>query len=74
MRSCRCASVSRTAEVIGENDPVPDFDLHCPLLSLPAAFKTDATNIPAAIPYLYVDPQKSRIGAKSSAALHIDLA
>ena len=48
-----------TAQVIGENDPVPDFDLHCPLLSLPAAFKTDATNIPAAIPYLHADPQKS---------------
>ena len=36
-----------TAQVIGENDAVPGFDLHCPLLSLPLAFKTDATNIPA---------------------------
>ena len=48
-----------TAQVIGENDPVPDFDLHCPLLSLPAAFKTNATDIPAAVPYLHADPQKS---------------
>jgi ADP-heptose:LPS heptosyltransferase len=44
--------------VIGENDAVPDFDWHCPLLSLPLAFKTDATNIPAAIPYLSADPQQ----------------
>ncbi len=48
-----------TAQVIGENDPVPDFDLHCPLLSLPAALKTGATDIPGAIPYLHADPQKS---------------
>ncbi|HVG03487.1 MAG TPA: tetratricopeptide repeat protein [Burkholderiaceae bacterium] len=47
-----------TAQVIGENDAVPDFDWHCPLLSLPLAFKTDATNIPAAIPYLSADPQQ----------------
>ena len=47
-----------TARVIGENDAVPDFDLHCPLLSLPLAFKTDATDIPAAIPYLHADSQR----------------
>lgn len=48
-----------TAQVIGENDRVPDFDLHCPLLSLPFAFKTGATDIPAAVPYLRADPQRS---------------
>lgn len=47
------------AEVIGENAPVPDFDLHCPLLSLPFAFRTDAANIPAALPYLRADPEKA---------------
>ena len=30
----------------------PPFDLHCPLLSLPLAFKTRPDTIPAAIPYL----------------------
>ena len=48
-----------TAQVIGENDPVPDFDLHCPLLSLPFAFKTGAADIPAVVPYLRADPQRA---------------
>lgn len=45
------------AQVIGDSDPVPDFDLHCPLLSLPLAFKTRGTDIPAAVPYLRADLQ-----------------
>ncbi len=34
------------------------FDLHCPLLSLPAIFKTDLSNIPANVPYLTPPPEK----------------
>ncbi len=30
----------------------PDFDFHCPLLSLPLAFATDLATIPANVPYL----------------------
>jgi tetratricopeptide (TPR) repeat protein len=36
----------------------PHFDVHCPLLSLPYAFKTTLRTIPAAIPYLFPSPQK----------------
>ena len=36
--------------------PLPDFDVHCPLLSLPRAFATTLDNIPAAVPYLRADP------------------
>jgi tetratricopeptide (TPR) repeat protein len=36
--------------------PLPAFDLHCPLLSLPLAFGTELTTIPASVPYLYADP------------------
>ncbi|MFC3070619.1 tetratricopeptide repeat protein [Phenylobacterium soli] len=43
--------------VIGEDEAVPDFDIHCPLLSLPLAFGTDLTSIPADIPYLTPEPQ-----------------
>lgn len=35
-------------------DPLPEFDLHCPLLSLPLAFQTTLESIPANIPYLRV--------------------
>ena len=38
--------------VIACGDPLPAFDLHCPLLSLPLAFRTQPGTIPAAIPYL----------------------
>ena len=35
---------------------LPPFDFHCPLMSLPLAFKTDIDSIPANIPYLAADP------------------
>jgi len=38
--------------VIACGEPLPAFDLHCPLLSLPFAFGTRAETIPASIPYL----------------------
>jgi len=38
--------------VIASGAPLPAFDLHCPLLSLPLAFGTLPTTIPAAVPYL----------------------
>ncbi|MDB5608317.1 MAG: hypothetical protein JWP25_5217 [Bradyrhizobium sp.] len=38
--------------VLASGAPLPAFDLHCPLLSLPFAFKTQPDTIPAAVPYL----------------------
>jgi tetratricopeptide (TPR) repeat protein len=37
-------------------DPLPAYDLICPLLSLPSAFKTTLETIPATIPYLSAEP------------------
>jgi tetratricopeptide (TPR) repeat protein len=39
-------------EVIGNGDPIPEFDMHCPLMSLPLAFGTTIDTIPADVPYL----------------------
>ena len=39
-------------EVVARGDALPDFDFHCPLLSLPLAFKTELATIPAQVPYL----------------------
>ncbi len=39
-------------QVIAAGAPLPAFDLHCPLLSLPLAFKMQLETIPASIPYL----------------------
>ncbi|HLX14959.1 MAG TPA: tetratricopeptide repeat protein [Bradyrhizobium sp.] len=39
-------------DVVAEGEPLPAFDLHCPLLSLPLAFATLIETIPASVPYL----------------------
>jgi len=39
-------------EIVGQGGPLPGFDLYCPLLSLPRAFKTVLGTIPAQVPYL----------------------
>jgi hypothetical protein len=44
--------------VIGRGDPLPAFDLQCPLLSLPRAFNTMLQTIPAQHAYLMVDPER----------------
>jgi tetratricopeptide (TPR) repeat protein len=50
------AGVSRVS-VAGE--PPPEFDYHCPLMSLPFAFKTTLASIPAEVPYLA--PPRDRV-------------
>jgi tetratricopeptide (TPR) repeat protein len=44
--------------VIAAGEPLPAYDLHCPLLSLPLAFRTRCETIPAAIPYLAAPPER----------------
>lgn len=41
--------------VVPKGDELPDFDVHCPLLSLPYSLKTRLETIPAEIPYISVD-------------------
>jgi len=49
--------------VIVKGAPLPGFDLHCPLMSLPLAMGTELSTIPADIPYLRADPDKARAWA-----------
>jgi tetratricopeptide (TPR) repeat protein len=42
-------------EVVGLAEIPGDFDFHCPLLSLPRAFRTRLDSIPATVPYLWPD-------------------
>ncbi len=63
------ASLAGVTQVISVGDALPDFDLHCPLLSLPLAFGTELATIPAEIPYLHAAPKKvvewrARLGEK----------
>jgi TPR repeat len=48
-------SLSGNILVVGETEPLPRFDLHCPLLSLPLVFKTSLLTIPAPRRYLSAD-------------------
>ena len=41
-------------EIVATGAPRGDFDLHCSLLSLPRAFKTETGSIPADVPYISV--------------------
>jgi tetratricopeptide (TPR) repeat protein len=41
--------------IVAQGDPLPDFHLHCPLLSLPLVVGTTLTTIPASVPYLQAD-------------------
>lgn len=50
----RCQGV---AQVVAQGDPLPAFDTHAPLLSLPRIFRTTLENIPADVPYLEADPR-----------------
>ena len=50
----------RRVAVIARGDPLPAYDVHCPLGSLPLALKTEPATIPADIPYLRADERAHR--------------
>ncbi len=52
------ADLEGVAHAVARGDPLPLFDYHCPLMSLPLAFKTDLTNVPARIPYLFSNAER----------------
>ena len=53
-----CATLRGVTQVIVHGDPLPDFDVHCPLMSLPLALKITLETVATAFPYLGSDPRK----------------
>lgn len=51
-------SLQGVSQIITVGDALPSFDLHCPLMSLPAAVGTKLESLPANIPYLWVRPER----------------
>ncbi|MBK6982345.1 MAG: glycosyltransferase family protein [Betaproteobacteria bacterium] len=63
-------------EVLASGAALPPLDFHCPLMSLPLAFRTDVSDVPAEVPYLRADPARAaawreRLGAGSLAKVGI---
>jgi tetratricopeptide (TPR) repeat protein len=55
------------SELIERGETVPYYDVHCPIMSLPCAFKTQLETIPGAVPYLKIpqgniDHWRSKLG------------
>ncbi|MBF0561451.1 MAG: tetratricopeptide repeat protein [Alphaproteobacteria bacterium] len=50
--------IQGVAVVSLEATPLPVFDVHCPLLSLPHIFGTRLDTIPSGVPYLVAEPQR----------------
>jgi hypothetical protein len=51
----RCRGIDR---LVAEGTPLPHFDAHVPLLSLPHRLHTTLATIPANIPYLFADDDR----------------
>jgi len=52
------ATVEGISLVVDRDDPLPDFDVHIPVQSLPYRFATTLDTIPHMVPYLRPDPRK----------------
>jgi tetratricopeptide (TPR) repeat protein len=63
------SSLVGVPQVLSTGDALPEFDVHCPLLSLPRAFNTALETVPAQTPYLRAPPERlakwsARLGPK----------
>lgn len=55
------SSLPGRIDICRRGEPLPAFDLYCPLMSLPLALRTTAETIPATVPYLQADAGKAAI-------------
>ena len=70
------ATLSPTVTVIKQGEPLPAFDIVCPIMSLPLALNTTVETIPANIPYLKVNDDKkqywqAKLGTKTKPRIGI---
>jgi Flp pilus assembly protein TadD len=70
------ATLAVPVTVLETGQPFPPFDCYCPLMSLPFAFGTRIDTIPARVPYLAADAQRSahwaaRLGEQASPGIGI---
>ena len=63
------ARLDGVAQVVAQGDPLPSFDLHCPLMSLPRAFATTPDTVPGTTPYLSAEPAQQAMWRDALAPL-----
>jgi hypothetical protein len=71
-------SLAGVEQVVALGEPLPDFDLQCPMMSLPLAMGTTMQTIPGEVPYLSPDAAqvtawRSRLSALDGRALCVGL-
>ena len=54
------STVEHISELVVRGQPLPAYDYHCPMLSLPFAFGTSLSSVPACLPYLFIEQSRSR--------------
>ncbi|MGD0390491.1 MAG: tetratricopeptide repeat-containing glycosyltransferase family protein [Tepidisphaeraceae bacterium] len=50
-------TIAGSCQIVARGQPLPAFDFHCPLLSLPRVFGTNLANVPKDVPYLHADAE-----------------
>ena len=59
--------------ILARGDPLPSFDFHVPLLSLPGIFETTPKSIPNAVPYIYASDNSNVLLPFSESTLKIGM-
>ena len=64
------STISLPLTIVMKGEPLPDFDAHCPIMSLPLAFKTSVDTIPVYSAYIAAakektDVWKTRLGKRT---------
>jgi len=73
------ANLPGVDHLLARGCPLPGFDVHAPLGSLPGILGTELATIPATVPYLHADSalvehwksRKSEVGSRKSEHLHL---
>ena len=71
-------SVQGVAHIVARGDVLPEFDLQCPMLSMPLALGTTLATIPASPSYLHAEPAqvaawRTRLAARGDGRKRIGL-
>lgn len=62
-------NIDGISQLLEPGKAIPPYDYHCPLMSLPLAFKTNQNTIPNAVPYIFPEESKKIYWEEKLAAI-----